>query len=108
MNDVWIKTAQFLGALNGEDIKRDSYVRTPESIEAEQVWKEKQAEWDALLSALPEEQHSRLEEIKECLEDYASAMEKRAYMQGYVDCVQVLYHMGILKENPGLKMPERK
>ena len=43
MNDVWIKTAQFLGALNGEDIKRDSYVRTSEFIEAEQMWKEKQA-----------------------------------------------------------------
>ena len=107
MDDVWIKTAQFLGALNGEDIKRESYVRTPESIEAEQMWKEKQAEWDALLSALPEEQQSRLEEIKECLEDYASVMEKRAYMQGYVDCVQVLYHMDLLKENPGLKMPEK-
>ena len=78
MNDVWIKMAQFLGALNGEDIKRDSYVRTPESTEAEQTWKEKQAEWEALLSTLPKEQQSRLEEIKECLEDYASVMEKRA------------------------------
>ena len=106
MNDVWIKTAQFLGVLNGEDIKRDSYVRTPESIKAEQMWKEKQAEWETLLSTFPEEQQSRLEEIKECLEDYASAMERRAYMQGYVDCVQVLYHMELLKENPGLKVPE--
>ena len=106
MNDVWIKTAQFLGALNGEDIKRDSYVRTPEFIEAEQMWKEKQAEWDTVLSALPGEQQSRLEEMKECLEGYASAMEKRAYIQGYADCVQVLYHMGILKEHPGLKVPD--
>ena len=30
MNDVWLKIAQFLGTLNGENIKRESYVRIPE------------------------------------------------------------------------------
>lgn len=29
-NDVWLKIAQFLGTLNGENINRKSYVRTPE------------------------------------------------------------------------------
>ena len=46
------------------------------------------------------------EEMKECQEDLASAQEKRAYIQGYADCIQVLYHMGILKENKGLKWVE--
>lgn len=41
--------------------------------------------------------------MKERLEDFVSAKEKRAYIQGYVDCVQGLYHMGLLKENEGLK-----
>ena len=41
------------------------------------------------------------------LEDFASVQERRAYIQGYVDCVQVLYHMGLLKENKGLKWVEK-
>lgn len=28
-------------------------------------------------------------------------------MQGYVDCVQALYRMGLLKENEGLKWVEK-
>lgn len=36
-----------------------------------------------------------------------SAQELRAYIQGYVDCVQMLYHMGFLKENEGLKRVEK-
>ncbi len=34
--------------------------------------------------------------MKECMEGFASAQEKRAYIQGYADCVQALYHMGLL------------
>ena len=45
----------------------------------------------------------KAEEMKERLEDFASAQEKRAYIQGYADCVQALYHMGLLKENEGLQ-----
>ncbi len=37
------------------------------------------------------------------LTDFSSAQEKRAYIQGYADCIQVLFHMGLLKENEGLK-----
>ncbi|EOS53026.1 hypothetical protein C809_00257 [Lachnospiraceae bacterium MD335] len=44
--------------------------------------------------------------MKECLEDFASVQERRAYIQGYVDCVQVLLHMGLLRETEGLKWPE--
>ena len=49
----------------------------------------------------------KAEEMKERLEDFASAQEKRAYIQGYADCVQALYHMGLLKENEGLKWAEK-
>ncbi len=49
----------------------------------------------------------KAEKMKERLEDFASAQEKRAYIQGYVDCVQALYHMGLLKENEGLKWAEK-
>ena len=107
MNDVWLKMAQFLGSLNGEDINRESYVRTPEYEKALETWKETEQEWETFLETLPEGQREKAEEMKECLEDFASAQEKRAYIQGYADCIQVLYHMGLLKENEGLKWAEK-
>ncbi|MDE6607133.1 MAG: hypothetical protein K2K54_05170 [Lachnospiraceae bacterium] len=102
MNDVWIKMAEFLGRLNGESISRENYVRTPEYEKALEVLKEKEREWEDFLEMISIEQREIVEEIKECQEDLSSAQELRAYIQGYVDCVQVLYHMGILKENDEL------
>ena len=45
--------------------------------------------------------------MKECMEDFASAQEKRAYIQGYADCIQMLFHMGLLKENEGMKWADK-
>ena len=106
-SDVWMKIAQFLGTLNGEDINRESYVCTPEYVKALETWKETEQEWETFLDILSEEQREKAEEMKECLEDFASAQEKRAYIQGYADCIQVLYHMGILKGNEGLKWAKK-
>ena len=103
MNDVWVKMAEFLARLNGESVGWESYVRTPEYEEALEAWKEKEQEWEELLEILSAEQREKLEEIKECQEDLSSAQELRAYIQGYVDCVQALSHMGLLKENKNLK-----
>lgn len=104
LNDVWLKMAEFLGRLNGESISRESYVRTPEYEKALEAWKEKEQEWEDFLETLSTEQRENLEEIKECQEDFSSAQELRAYIQGYVDCVQALYHMGLLNENKELKI----
>ena len=102
MSDVWLKVSQFLGSLNGENINRENYVRTPEYIKALEAWKETEQEWEVFLETLSEGQRKKAEEMKERLEDFTSAQEKRAYIQGYADCIQVLYHMGLLKENEGL------
>lgn len=103
MDDIWTKVAHFFGNLNGENINRKSYVRTPEYEKALEAWKEKESEWEEFLETLSERQQKKAEEMKECMEDFASAQEKRSYIQGYVDCVQVLYYMGLLKENEGLE-----
>lgn len=102
MNDVWIKMAEFLGRLNGENVGREGYVRTPEYEKALEAWKEKELEWEDFLKTLSAEQREKAEEILECQDDLASAQELRAYIQGYVDCVQVLYHMGLLKKSKNL------
>ena len=76
---------------------------TPEYEKALEAWKEKEPEWEEFLETLSAEQREKAEEMKECQEDLVSVQEKRAYIQGYVDCIQVLYHMDILKENNNLK-----
>ena len=76
---------------------------TPEYVKALEVRKETEQEWEAFLETISEEQREKVEEMKECLEDFASAQEKRAYIQGYADCIQVLFHMGLLKDNEELK-----
>ena len=82
LNDVWMKIAQFLGTLNGENINRESYVHTPEYDKALEEWKETEQEWEAFLETLSDGQRETAEDMKECLEDFASAQEKRAYIQG--------------------------
>ena len=62
MNDVWVKIAQFLGTLNGEDVKRESCVRTPEYKAALQAWKETEQEWEAFLETLPAGGQEKTEE----------------------------------------------
>lgn len=39
------------------------------------------------------------EKIKECQEDFASVQELWSHIQGYVDCVQVLFRIGLLTSN---------
>lgn len=63
MDEVWKSAAQFLGALNGENIKRDSYVSTPEYREALAAWGKKEQEWEKLLAALPSDTAESLQEI---------------------------------------------
>ena len=36
-----------------------------------------------------------------------AAVEEDVYIQGYANCVQVLFHMGLLRKTEGLKWPEK-
>ena len=69
LNDVWMRIAQFLGTLNGENVKRESYVRTPEYEAALEAWKETEQEWEVFLETLPAGEQEKAEEMKELLED---------------------------------------
>ncbi len=58
--------------------------------------------WEQFLDTLSDKDREQVEDMKECLEIYASEQEK-SYIQGYVDCVQILYHMGLLNKNKNLQ-----
>lgn len=102
MDVVWLKVAQLLGELNGENTKRDNYVKIPEYEIALTSWKAKERAWEEFQQSLSECEKKQLEEYLELQENLASAQEKRAYIQGYVDCVQILFHIGLLKEKENL------
>lgn len=56
-------------------------------IRALKVWNETEEEWERFFRTLSAGQQEKVEEMKEHLEDFVSAQEKRAYIRGYVDCV---------------------
>lgn len=106
MNDVWVKMAEFLGRLNGESVSREIYVRTPECEKALEVWK------GTGMGGLSGNPFRRTEGKAEGNKRVSGGLffcpgELRAYIQGYVDCVQMLEHMGLLKKNKELKWTER-
>lgn len=106
MDDIWAKIANFLGILNGENVNRKDYVTTPEYLAAKQRLQEAEDQWEEYLESLPEPDRERIEEYLDCMDEMISRSEQRAYVQGYVDCVQVLGKLGLLKENPDVVIPK--
>lgn len=99
MSDTWTRVAHFLSLLNRENVKREDYVTIPEVKQAEKKIAENEEIWDNWLERLKEEDRAVAKDMKECLEDYASALELRSYLQGYVDCIQILSSIGLLKKS---------
>ena len=68
LNNVWMKIAQFLGTLNGENVKRENYVRTPEFEAALEAWKETEQEGEVFLETLPDVNRDCLCQLEICPE----------------------------------------
>lgn len=99
MSDTWTRAAHFLSLLNSENVKREGYVRTPEVTQIEERMAENEELWDNWLESLKKEDRVVAKDMKNCLEDYASALELRSYLQGYVDCIQILSSIGLIKKS---------
>ena len=105
MNDIWGKLTDFLGTLNGENTSRREYVTTPEYQEAEKKLAEAERQWEIFINELSEEDQRKINYYLELVEEMASCSERRAYLQGYTDCIQILVKMGLLKENKKIEVP---
>ena len=56
-----VKDCTVSGQLERGKYNRESYVRTPEYVEALEAWKETEQEWEAFLETLSEGQREKAE-----------------------------------------------
>ena len=96
-NDIWNEISSFLNQLRCENINRESYIYFQElaNIQKEKVNK--------LLDHISYEDREKLKQYGEILEEEAFVSEQRAYCQGYVDCIQLLAGLGLLKKSTDME-----
>lgn len=102
-NDVWEKIGDFLNSLRCENVGRKSYIQFSELKEAEKLKKEAQKKYVAAVSKLQADQRKNIEAYVEALQHKAFMSEEQAYCQGYIDCIQLLAGVGLLKKNPEIE-----
>lgn len=102
-NIVWEKIGTVLNTLHCEDVKRESYIRLPEAEEALRLKKEAEEELEDVLEVMTSDQKVCIENYIDSLNHQAFVEEQKAYCQGYVDCIQLLAGLGILKSNPDVE-----
>ena len=74
-------------------------MRTPEYEAALEAWKKTEQEWEVFLETLPMGEQEKAEEMKERLEDFASAHPEPLHIPGYAHSSPVLHF-------PRSKFPE--
>jgi hypothetical protein len=102
-NEIWSEIGAFLNGLRCGNVKRESYVQIPELEEAEKQKKKAQETFRAKLESMKSEQRECVENYMEILMHFAFVSEEQAYCQGYVDCIQLLAGLGVLKEVPNIQ-----
>jgi hypothetical protein len=102
-NVIWEKIGTILNMLHCEDVKRESYLHLPEADEALRLKKEAEKDYGAVLDTIAPEQRKLIETYIDSLNHQAFMEEQKAYCQGYVDCIQLLSGLGLLKSNPDVE-----
>lgn len=102
-NEIWNEIGAFLNGLRCGNVKRESYVQIPELEEAEKQKRAAQKIFREKLKSMKFEQRECVEDYMEVLMHFAFVSEEQAYCQGYVDCIQLLAGLGVLKEFPNIQ-----
>lgn len=94
---LWEKVEQFLYQLHYEDIDRESHYESKAYLAALQ---EKEARvppfWEAM-EQLPERERHAVQEYLDAEERCVYEENQQAYVQGMIDCIEILSGAGILK-----------
>ena len=102
-NDIWNEISSFLNQLRCENINRESYIYFQELANIQLKKKMEKEKVNKLLDHISNEVREKLKQYGEILEEEAFASEQRAYCQGYVDCIQLLAGLGLLKKSTDME-----
>ncbi len=102
-NEVWSEIGMFLNGLRCGNVERESYIQIPELAEAQKQKRVVQETFVKELGTMESGQRACVENYMEALKHLAFVSEEQAYCQGYVDCIQLLAGLGVLKEFPDIK-----
>ena len=93
----------FLNQLRCENINRESYIYFQELANIQLKKKMEKEKVNKLLDHISYEDREKLKQYGEILEEEAFVSEQRAYCQGYVDCIQLLAGLGLLKKSTDME-----
>lgn len=103
MNEVFETLAGVFEELRSESGDREYCVQTEGAKAASRELKKKQKAFETYLSRLPKEDKEFLEEYMDAVDHAHYKEEQRAYYQGFVDGIQVLDGLGIVKKRMRIK-----
>lgn len=103
MNEVFETLASVFEELRSESGDREYCVQTEDAKEASRELKKRQKAFEMYLSKLSEEDREFLEEYMDAVDHAHYKEEQRAYYQGFVDGIQVLDGLGIVKKRIRIK-----
>ena len=102
-NDIWNEISSFLNQLRCENITRESYIYFQELANIQLKKKMEKEKVNKLLNHISNEDREKLKQYGEILEEEAFVSEQRAYCQVYVDCIQLLAGLGLLKKSTDME-----
>ena len=103
MNEVFETLSDVFEELRSESEDREYSVQTEEAKAASRELKKKRKIFEVYLSKLPKEDREFLEDYMDAVDHAHYKEEQRAYYQGFVDSVQVLDGLGIIKKRIRIK-----
>ena len=103
MNEVFETLSDVFEELRSESEDREYSVQTEEAKAASRTLFPYTTLFRSYLSKLPEEDRELLEDYMDAVDHAHYKEEQRAYYQGFVDSIQVLDGLGIVKKRMPIK-----
>ncbi|MDD2979303.1 MAG: hypothetical protein PHN80_04955 [Hespellia sp.] len=99
---VWNKVKQFFEELRCEDQSRTRICMTQERQTAVSDREQKRLNYEKAMESIEKNRQDMIEQFVDAVEHCASEECQQSYFQGYMDCIQVLTGLGILKPEKNL------